>query len=126
MRLVAEAYRDLDAAVAASETCGAAERIAVLACRGAVSSAVPNDVFGRAAQGAADLCAASDLAAGSGDAPFAARCLADAAEAFEKAGLPDEAAARWATLRAEPGALAPEIELSLLDRGYPSERGSRD
>ena len=121
MRLVAEAYRDLDAAVEGSAASARAEdRIAILVCRGSVSSAVPNDVFGRAAQGAADLDAAADLAAGAGDPTFSRSCLADAALAYEKAGLPEDAESRWATLAATKG-LPSAIRLQLIDRGYETE-----
>ena len=121
MRLVAEAYRDLDAAVEGSAASTRAEdRIAILVCRGSVSSAVPNDVFGRAAQGAADFDAAADLAAGAGDPGFSRSCLADAALAYEKAGLPEDAESRWATLAATKG-LTSAIRLRLIDRGYETE-----
>ncbi len=126
MRLVAQGYADLDAAVAALAT-GAAvapdDRIAVLICRGSVSAAVPNDVFGRAAQGAADFDAARSLAATAGgpaatagDQATAARCLEGAAKAFEKAGLQEDADARWATL-AELEGLPAAVRLELFDRG---------
>jgi hypothetical protein len=129
MRLVAEGYRDLDAAIAmldnsrptalASDEAAPDEpRLAVLLCRANVSSSVPNDVFGRAAQGAADFEAASAVAAAAGDASLSRRCLADAAIALEKAGLHEEAGSRWSTLAALVG-LEPSIELELLDRGYP-------
>ena len=119
MRLVAQAYADLDSAAEAAKAGGpsaAGERIAVLLCRGSVSAAVPNDVFGRAAQGAADFEEAGALAAASGDAALSRRCLADACLAFEVAGLPDEAGTRWATLAAMDD-LSPAIRLELLDRG---------
>ena len=121
MRLVTEAYRDLDAAVAASAVSGRAEdRLAVLVCRGNVSIAVPNDVFGRAAQGAADFDAAAEMAAASKDPAFAGSCLAQAAAAYEKAGLPEDAGSRWATLAATKG-LGSAIRLQLLDRGFLTE-----
>lgn len=121
MRLVAAAYRDLDAAVeGSSATAPAQDRIAGLVCRGSVSSAVPNDVFGRAAQGAADFDKASGIAAAEKDPAFATRCLADAALAFEKAGLHEEAETRWATLAVEKG-LSGAMRLLLLDRGYPTD-----
>jgi len=121
MRLVAEAFRDLDAAVAdLSASTSTEDRLAVLVCRGSVSSAVPNDVFGRAAQGGADFDAAAAVAAGAGDRAFANRCLADAAIAYEKAGLAEDSATRWATLAAR-GGLASAIRLQLLDRGYSTE-----
>ena len=120
MRLVARGYADLDAAAAALAT-GAGiepdERIAVLLCRSNVSIAVPNDVFGRAAQGAADLGEAASIAAATGDRALAARCLEGAARAFEKAGLQEDADARWATL-AEQGGLSASLRLELLDRGF--------
>jgi hypothetical protein len=121
MRLVAEAYRDLDAAVALSARSPRADgRVAALLCRGSVSSAVPNDVFGRAAQGAADFAAAGALAAAAGDSALEAACLADAAAAYDKAGMGEEAAARWATL-AEMRRLGGSLRLRLLERGYPTE-----
>ncbi len=118
MRLVAQGYADLDAAaVAAGAAITAEDRIAVLVCRGSVSAAVPNDVFGRAAQGAADFEAAGSLAASAGDEATTALCLEGAAKAFEKAGLADEADARWATL-AEREGLPASVRLELLDRGF--------
>jgi hypothetical protein len=119
MRLVAEAYRDLDAA-AAGPASSPRQRLDVLVCRGNVSSAVPNDVFARAAQGAADFDAAAGIAAGLKDPAFATGCLADAALAYEKAGLREEAETRWATLASEKG-LPSALRLRLLDRGYPTE-----
>jgi hypothetical protein len=122
MRLVVKAYTDLDAAVAASKNQGAtsaADRIAVLFCRGNVSSAVPNDVFGRAAQGADDFEAARDLASSEGDSATARLCFADAAIAFEKAGQRDEAATRWAALARMAG-LPAALRLELLEKGYPT------
>lgn len=117
VRLVGEAYRDLDAAVAALGAAAPEERLAILLCRGSVSSAVPNDVFGRAAQGAADFEAAAALARSGGDTVQAASCLAGAALAYEKAGRSEEADSRWATLAAERG-LGPATRLELLDRGF--------
>lgn len=117
VRLVGEAFRDLDSAVASMGSASTEEKIAILICRGSVSSAVPNDVFARASQGAADLEAATALAASSGDAALSDRCLADAAIAFEKAGLTEEAQARWATLESRPG-LDAAIRLELFDRGF--------
>jgi hypothetical protein len=117
-RLVTEAYLDLDAAVAASAR--AEDHLAVLVCRGNVSSAVPNDVFGRAAQGAADFDAAAGIVAASKDPVFAGNCLAQAAAAYEKAGLPEDAGSRWATLAATKG-LGSAIRLQLLDRGFQTE-----
>jgi hypothetical protein len=89
----------------------------VLLCRANVSSAVPNDVFGRAAQGAADFDAARLLAKDSGDAALENDCLAKAALAFEKAGRSEEAATRWATLEGKRS-LDPRLRLELIDRGY--------
>jgi hypothetical protein len=117
MSLVAAAYRDLDAAAGGAAAFDPKERIAVLLCRGNVSSAVPNDVFGRAAQGAADFDAARLLAKGSGDAALENDCLAKAALAFEKAGRTEEASARWATLAGKES-LDPRLRLELIDRGY--------
>jgi len=94
--------------------------MAVLFCRGSVSSAVPNDVFGRAAQGAADFDAAAGMAAEAKDPAFARDCLARAAVACEKAGLMEDAASRWATLAAT-GGLSGAVRLELIDRGYVTE-----
>ena len=117
MSHVAAAYRDLDAAVASMSNLDPSEKIAALLCRANVSSAVPNDVFMRAAQGAADFDAARLLAKGLGDAALENDCLAKAALAFEKAGRAEEAAARWATLAAK-GNIDPRLKLELIDRGY--------
>ena len=126
MRLVAQGYADLDAAaaaLAAGAVIAPDDRIAVLLCRGGVSAAVPNDVFGRAAQGAADFDAARSLAASAGAlaattaTATAARCLEGAATAFEKAGLQEDADARWATLAEQEG-LPAAIRLELFDRGF--------
>ena len=117
MSLVAAAYRDLDAAVASISNLDPSGQIAVFLCRANVSSAVPNDVFGRAAQGAADFDAARLLAKDSGDAALENDCLAKAALTFEKAGRFEEANARWATLEGK-GNLAPRLRLELIDRGY--------
>jgi hypothetical protein len=120
MRLVARGYDDLDAAVAVAKAEGAIaalDKIAVFLCRASVSSAVPNDVFERAAQGASDFAAAGALAASEGDKALEARCLEGAALAFEKAGLGEEAQARWATLAAKEG-LPAATRLELMDKGF--------
>jgi hypothetical protein len=115
MRLVGEAYRDLDAAVSGGPAAGRA-RLAALLCRASVSAAVPNEVFERAAQGAADFEAAAAIEAASGDAAAAALHLAGSALALEKAGRREEAMTRWATLAEKPG-LPAAAGLLLLDRG---------
>jgi Membrane-anchored protein predicted to be involved in regulation of amylopullulanase len=117
MNIVAAAYRDLDAAVAASSALDPRSLVSVLLCRAHVSSAVPNEVFERAAQGAADFDAARKLAEGLGDAATASSCLEQSALAFEKAGRDEDAKARWATLAGED-ALGPKIRLELAERGY--------
>jgi hypothetical protein len=125
VRLVTEAYRDLDAAAESAAPTVAEDRLAVFLCRGSVSSAVPNDVFGRAAQGASDFDAAARIEAGLGDAVSADRRLADAAIAYEKAGLRVEAGARWATLAGRKG-LPAALGLLLLERGFPIEDRGED
>ena len=125
VRLVAEAYRDLDAAAGSAAQAIAEDRLAVFICRGSVSSAVPNDVFGRAAQGASDLDEAARIEAGLGDAASADGHLADAAIAYEKAGLRVEAGARWATLAGRKG-LPAALRLLLLERGFPIEDRGED
>jgi C-terminal binding-module, SLH-like, of glucodextranase len=121
VRLVTEAYRDLDAAAGSVASAIAEDRLAVFICRGNVSSAVPNDVFGRAAQGASDFDAAASIEAGLGDSASADGCLADAAVAYEKAGLRVEAGARWATLAGRKS-LSGALRLLLLERGFPIEK----
>ena len=116
MTLVEKAYSGLDRAVAEAKPLSK-ESMAAFLCRGSVSLAVPDEVFGRAAQGAADFEAAAALAAAGGDGGGFLGCLAQAALAYEKAGLEVEAAARWATLAAR-GGLPASILLELLDRGY--------
>ncbi len=124
MRLVEEAYRDLDRAVEAVAEPGAGasaeEALSVLLCRAYVSSAVPDAVFGRAAQGASDFDAAARAV--SGDSRRRASCLAEAARAYEKAGLREDAGVRWATLSELPE-LPAALRLELLDRGLASNDG---
>jgi hypothetical protein len=119
MRLVTAAYADLDAAVRGSASLDAKSRINVLLCRGNVSIAVPNDVFERAEQGAADFDAAKLLAKADTDDALEYSCLASSARALEEAGKDEDAKARWATLAAKPSEkLDPRLRLQLMDRGY--------
>ena len=115
VELVGQAYRDLDAAVEGSASETAQRRVSILMCRASVSSAVPDEVFGKAAQGAADFEEAASLTRG--DKALEECCLEGAALAFEKAGLHGEARARWALPRPSP-ALPARVRLELLDRGF--------
>lgn len=122
MGLVEEAYRDLDAAVIAATKPGAnlpaQEVLSILLCRANVSAAVPDAVFGRAAQGGADFDEAARMAAG--DLRLEASCLAGAAQAYEKAGREEDAMIRWATLAIRKE-LPAAIRLELLDRSIETQ-----
>jgi len=89
--IIADAYVYLDAAVETAET--PAETLAARLCRGNVSLAIPEMVFGKRSQGASDFLAAAAAwrSIDSGNAEDIARCYLRAALCFSDSGKEEEA-----------------------------------
>jgi tetratricopeptide (TPR) repeat protein len=87
--LIAEAYRYLDRAVEGADS--VEERITSRLCRGNVSLAIPEAVFGKSLAGAEDFIAAGDLFRSQGDLFQAAAAYYHGARCFERAGQDGEA-----------------------------------
>ena len=124
VEIVASSYRYLDRAVFLAKTTEEIRDARI--CRGNVSLAIPETVFGKAAEGGADFL----VAAGVADSPaMAAEMYVNAARCMESAGKKDEAGSwyREAARRvkaADDGSLAAGSKVSawvlleLVKRGY--------